>query len=154
MEIKRILFATDFSETSSKAVSCVAEMAKRYGAKLYIVHVIQDIEKVTAWYAPKVNMDELHRTMEARALKELEKYEKAFEGHKDFECQLLRGVPQQEILKFKRDNKIDLVILGTTGSTTDKIMKESRRPVLIVAPRAEITESKDPRLCSGGEIRL
>ena len=154
MEIKRILFATDFSATASKAVPYVADMTKRYGAKLYIVHVIQDIEKITEWYAPKVNMDELHKTMEAKALKELERYAKEFGGYQDLEYRLLKGVPHEEILKFKRDNKIDLIILGTTGSIADKIMKESRRPVLIVAPREEMTESMDPRLCSGGEIRL
>jgi nucleotide-binding universal stress UspA family protein len=154
MEIKRILFATDFSAMTSRVVPYVADMARRYSAKLYVVHVIQDIEKITEWYAPKVNMDELHKTMEAKASKELEKYVKEFGDYKDLENRLLKGIPHEEILKFKRDNRIDLIVLGTTGSITDKIMKESRRPVLVVAPREEMAESKDPRLCSGGEIRL
>ncbi len=154
MEIKRILFAADFSAMTSKTIPYAADITNRYGAKLYIVHVIQDIEKITKWYAPKVNMDELHKTMEAKASKELERYVKEFGGYKDVEYRLLKGTPHEEILKFKRDNNIDLIILGTTGSIADKILKESRRPVLIVAPREELTESMDPRLCSDGEIRL
>lgn len=154
MEIKRILFATDFSEGTSKAVPYVADITKRYGAKLYIVHVIQDIGKITGWYAPKVNMDELHKTMEAKALKELERCVRELGDYKDVEYRLLKGAPHEEILKFKRDNKIDMIILSTSGSIADKIMKESRRPVIIVAPREETPESMDPKLCSSGEIRL
>ena len=154
MEIKRILFATDFSKRTAKAIPLAGELTKRFGAKLYIVHVIQDIEKITKWYAPKVNMDEIHKTMEAKALIELERCVKECEGCKDVEFRLLKGVPHEEILTFKRANSIDMIILGTSGSTADKIMKESRRPVLIVGSREELTESMDPRLCSGGEIRL
>ncbi|HAM52080.1 MAG TPA: hypothetical protein DCP92_15845 [Nitrospiraceae bacterium] len=155
MGIKKILFATNFSERTAKVVQHVADMTKRYGAKLYIVHVMQDIEKITEWYAPKVNMDELHKTMEAKALNELEKYVKGFGGYKDIEYRLLKGVPHEEILKFKRDNDIDMIILGTSGSVTNKIMKESQSPVLIIEPREETPESMSPKLCSGGtEIRL
>ena len=132
----------------------VVDMTNRYGAKLYIVHVIHDIEKITGWYAPKVNIDDLHRTMEARASTELERYAREFTECKDVEYRLLKGIPYEEILKFKRDNNIDLIILGTTGSIADKIMKESRCPIFIVTPQEEIPESMDPKLCSGGEIRL
>ena len=36
MEIKRILFATDFSEGSSNALSYAVDIAKQYGAKLFL----------------------------------------------------------------------------------------------------------------------
>lgn len=48
-----------------------------------------------------------------------------------------------------------MIILGTSGSIADKIMKESRRPVLIVAPREEMPESMSAKLSSESEeIRL
>jgi len=50
MEIKSILFPTDFSEGSSQALQYAVDMTKRYGAKLYVVHVIYDIAKATGWY--------------------------------------------------------------------------------------------------------
>ncbi|HXX58899.1 MAG TPA: universal stress protein [Thermodesulfovibrionales bacterium] len=155
MEIKKILFAADFPGKTVKAVSFAADLAKRYGARLYIVHVVQDLEKMTEWYAPRVNMDELHRTMESKALRELERCVKESGGHGDIEYRLLKGSPHAEILKFKRDNDIEMIVLGTSGGVADKIIKESRRPVLIVEPREEKPESMSARLCSGGtEIRL
>ena len=67
MEIKNILFATDFSAASRKAAPYAADLAKRYAATLYILHVIQDIEKITEWYAPKVSLSELHKVMEEKS---------------------------------------------------------------------------------------
>ncbi|MGD1076183.1 MAG: universal stress protein [Thermodesulfovibrionales bacterium] len=156
MEIKRILFATDFSEPAARAIPYAADMAKRYGARLYIVHVIQDVEKITKWYAPKVNMEELHKAMESKALSELERCgAHELSGYKDVEYQLLKGTPAEEILKFKMQNNIDLIILGTDGGTASKVVRKSRRPVLIVSPQEEIPESMSAKLCSGGtEIRL
>ncbi|MGD0887223.1 MAG: universal stress protein [Thermodesulfovibrionales bacterium] len=156
MEIKRILFATDFSERTATAISYAADMAKRYGAKLYIVHVVQDVEKITKWYAPKVNMEELHKAMKSKALSELQQCgSRELSGYKDVEYQLLMGTPDEEILKFKIQNHIDLIILGTDGGTASKVMRKSRRPVLIVSPQEEIPESTSAKLCSGGtEIRL
>lgn len=95
-------------------------------------------------------MDELHKAMEAKAAKELERCcAEELRGYKDVEYRLLKGVPPEEILKFKRDNNIDMIILGTSGSIA------ARRPVLIMAPREEMLESMSPKLSSEGkEIRL
>jgi len=43
MEIRKILFAADFSEGSSSSLPYAVDFAKRYGAKLYLVHVLFDI---------------------------------------------------------------------------------------------------------------
>ncbi len=167
MDIKKILFATDFSEGAAHAIPYAVDMAKRYGAKLTIVHVLQDIEKITAWYAPKVNMDELHRTMEAKAKKELEHCcAGELKGYQDVEYRLLKGIAHEELLKFQRDNNIELIVIGTHsrktlgkgavfGSTADRVVKHARCPVLTVMPAdEEMPESKNAKLCSSGEIRL
>ena len=97
MEITKILFATDFLEGSANAIPYVADLAKRYGAKLFIVHVIQDVEKITEWYAPKVNMDELHKAMEAKAAKELERCcAEELGGYKDVKYRLLKEYPRRD----------------------------------------------------------
>lgn len=38
--LKNILFATDFEVSASRALSFAVALAKRYGAKLYAVHII------------------------------------------------------------------------------------------------------------------
>lgn len=69
MDIKRILFPTDFSEGSDNALPYAVDMAKHYGAKLYVLHVMHDIAQATGWYVPHVSMDELYKDIEAGAKK-------------------------------------------------------------------------------------
>jgi nucleotide-binding universal stress UspA family protein len=167
MEIKKIVFATDFSAGSNYTAPYAAEMARKHGAKLYVIHVIQDMGKMTAWYAPKVNMKELEKTMEEKSKQELQLCCTAgFGDFKDVEYRLLKGVPYEQILKFQQENKADLIVIGTIGghntgkenafgSTADRVVKSARCPVLTVSlPAKETAESTDPRLCSAGEIRL
>ncbi len=143
MEIKRILFPTDFSEGSADAIPFVVDMTKHYGAKLYILHVMHDIAKATGWYVPHMNMDELYRDMEASARKELERCcLEELRLYKDIERVVLQGVSHEEILKFANSHDIDLIIIGTHsrkglekvlfGSTADKVVKNARCPVLTV----------------------
>ena len=167
MEIKKIVFATDFSAGSNYTAPYAAEMARKFGAKLYVIHVIQEMGEMTAWYAPKVNMNELQKTMEEKSRQELQICcTEGFGDFKNVEYRLLKGAPYEQILKFQQDNKADLIVIGTIGghntgkknafgSTADRVVKNARCPVLTVSlPAKEAAESMDPRLCSAGEIRL
>ena len=166
MEIKKILLATDFLSGAAHATPYAADLAGRYGAKLYVVHVIQDVAKLTEWYAPRVNLSELKKSMEEKSKQELQQCcTLGLGGYKNVEYRLLTGVPHEEILKFQQDNKIDLIVIGANsrkaagakevfGSTADRVVKFATCPVLTVMPTGEIPESKDPKLCSDGEIRF
>lgn len=143
MEIKRILFATDFSEGSSSALPHAVDMARKYGSKLYLVHVIFDVAKTTGWYVPHVSMDEIYRDMEKSAKTELEKmFINEMRGFKDIEHVILKGIPYEEIIRFAGDNSIDLIVLGTHGrkgidrmlfgSTAEQIVRNAPCPVLSV----------------------
>ncbi len=41
-DIKRILYATDLSENARHAFGYAASLANRYGAKIIVLHVIED----------------------------------------------------------------------------------------------------------------
>jgi nucleotide-binding universal stress UspA family protein len=143
MEIKRILFPTDISEGSTYAIPYVADLTRHYGAKLYIVHVVYDVARVTGWYVPHINMDELYKDIEVNARKEIETCcIEELRGYKDIEYHIIKGVPHEEILKFAEDNSIDLIIMGTHsrkgfdrvifGSTAERVVRNSACPVLTV----------------------
>jgi len=143
MEIKRILFPTDFSEGSSNALQYAIDMTKRYGAKLYLIHVIYDIAKATGWYVPHTSMDEMYKDIEKGAEKELGRYGlEELRGLKGIEKSVLKGVPHDVIVKFANDNKIDLIVMGTHGrkgvgrllfgSTASQVVRYSPCPVLTV----------------------
>lgn len=143
MNVKKILFPTDFSEGSNNALPYAADMARHYGAKLYLFHVIQDIAEATGWYVPHVSLDELYKDMEKNAAKEMDRYGvEEFRGLKDIERIVVKGTPYKEILKFAGENKADLIVIGTHGrkgidrvifgSTAEKVVRDAPCPVLSV----------------------
>src|SRR4030042_3575972 len=74
MEIKSILFPTDFSEGSSQALQYAVDLTTKYGARLYVVHVVYDLAKVTGWYVPHRSVDEMYKDIQEGAKKELERF--------------------------------------------------------------------------------
>ncbi len=143
MEIKKILFATDFSEGSSHALPYAVDLAKRYGAKLYFVHVIYDVTKTAGWYVPHASLDEIYRDIEKSARAELEKsFVEEMRGFKELEYAVLKGTPYEEIAKFAGEKKVDLIVLGTHGrrgidrvlfgSTAEQVVRNAPCPVLSV----------------------
>ncbi|MCX8031586.1 MAG: universal stress protein [Thermodesulfovibrionales bacterium] len=143
MQIKKILFPTDFSEGAKHAIPYAVDMAKSYGAKLYLLHVIYDIATASGLHVPHSSIDQMYAELESTAKKELERFGfKEREDLKDVEYVIKRGVPYEEILKFAKDNSIDLIIMGTHGrtgldrvlfgSTAERVVRNSTCPVLTV----------------------
>jgi len=143
MEIKSILFPTDFSEGSSQALKYAVDLANRYGAKLHLIHVIYDITRATGWYVPHRSVEEMYKELEQGAKKELERFGvEELSGVKNIERSVHMGVPHEEIIKFAKENKIDLIIIGTHGrkgidrilfgSTAAQVVRFAPCPVLTV----------------------
>ncbi len=143
MEIKGILFPTDFSEGSAQALQYAVEFAKKYGAKLYILHVIYDMAKGSGLYVPHVSMDQLYKDIQEGAKKELDNFGvELLDGMKNVERVVMTGVPHHEIVEFANKNKIDMIIIGTHGrtgidrilfgSTASQVVHNSPCPVLTV----------------------
>ncbi len=143
MEIKRILFPTDFSDGALNALPYALDMAKSYGAKLYLLHVIYDIATASGLHIPHISVDEMYKELDASARKELEKF--GLEQRrvlKDVEHTVIRGVPYEEILKFAQEKNIDLIVMGTHGrkgidrvlfgSTAERVVRNASCPVLTV----------------------
>jgi nucleotide-binding universal stress UspA family protein len=143
MEIKSILFPTDFSEGSAQALQYAVDIAKRYGARLYLLHVIYDVVKGAGWYVPHISMDQMYKDIEEGAKKELERFgNEQISTLKDVERSVRKGVPHEEIINFAQKNKIDIIIMGTHGrkgidrilfgSTAAQVVRYAPCPVLTV----------------------
>ncbi len=143
MEIKRILFPTDFSEGALNALPYAIDLAKSYGAKLHLLHVVYDIATASGLHVPHVSVDEMYKELDASAQKELEKFgATAKKDIKDVEYTVIRGIPYEEILKFAKEKNIDLIIIGTHGrkgfdrvlfgSTAERVVRNASCPVLTV----------------------
>ena len=143
MEIKSILFPTDFSEGSSQGLQYAVDLSQKYGAKLYLLHVLYDITRATGWYVPHRSVDEMYKEIQQGAVKELDKFGiEELSSVKNIERIVETGVPHEQIIDFAKRKKIDLIIIGTHGrkgidrilfgSTAAQVVRFAPCPVLTV----------------------
>ena len=152
IESKNILFTTDFSPAADSALPYATEFAKRFGAKLYALHVrppaINPMTQPATWPVLEENAKE-------EADRERQRLLKSFPGIQP-EVLVEEG-DFWEILESTIDkHKIDLIVLGTRGrlgarkffmgSTAEKIFRDVPCAVLTVGP---FSHAELPR---GGEV--
>jgi len=143
MQIKTILFPTDFSQGARAAMDHAISLAKDYNAKLILLYVIQDIS-IAEWYIPStLSVTDLVEDMQRSARNEMEKWGTEVSAKvKDVDKMVVRGVPFVEIIKTAKDKNADLIVIGTHGrtgidhmlfgSTAEKVVRKSPCPVLTV----------------------
>ena len=143
MQIKTILFPTDFSNGARAAMDYALSLAQDYKAKLLLLYVIQDIS-IAEWYIPStLSVADLVEDMQKSAWKEMDKWAaEATSRVKDVEKLVERGVPFVEIIRIAREKNADMIIIGTHGrtgidhmlfgSTAEKVVRKAPCPVLTV----------------------
>ena len=148
MEIKKILWPTDFSSRSEKALAQVISLAEKYTAEVHVLYVIEDLAHHAEWYGA---FEESHirkisdfsmRTAQEKLNRICEKY---LDGCPMYIRHVAMGDPATEILKLIEAEGIDLVIMTTRGakgqfpfgSVTEKIVRNSAVPVVSVPVGAE-----------------
>ncbi|MDA8424080.1 MAG: universal stress protein [Nitrospiraceae bacterium] len=143
MQIKTILFPTDFSNGARAAMDHAISLAKDYQAKLILLYVIQDIS-VAEWYIPSsLSAADLVEDMQKSAQNEMDKWgEEVAPKVKNVEKMVVRGVPFVEIIRTAKEKNADLIVIGTHGrtgidhmlfgSTAEKVVRKAACPVLTV----------------------
>ncbi len=143
MQIKTILFPTDFSNGARAAMDHAISLAKDYQAKLILLYVIQDIS-IAEWYIPStISAGELVEDMQKSAWQEMDKwFAEVSKQVKDVEKMVVRGVPFVEIIQTAKERNADLIVIGTHGrtgidhmlfgSTAEKVVRKAACPVLTV----------------------
>ncbi|GMR05107.1 MAG: universal stress protein [Thermodesulfobacteriota bacterium] len=144
---KSILFPIDFSETSERAAPYAVSLARRYNAKLYVLHVVDVTDAAAGYYVSPISSEELEKE-EAKGDKEMLRRFCARVccgcEDEDMEAMVLSGVPHEVILKVVKEKDIDLIVMGASfpggvdrlffGSTAEKVMKGSSVPLFIIPP--------------------
>lgn len=163
MNIKRILFPTDFSEYSSAALDYASSMAGDNGALLYIAHVdesaglsVPTIPTVEAGYFYTAPWDNDRRKVRDRLSKVTPTLANVV-----YEHHYLTGSPLNEILKFAERHGVDLIVMGShgwtrfsrllMGSVAEGVMRRANCPVLIVKQPAKISEDVSSSVLAGAQ---
>jgi nucleotide-binding universal stress UspA family protein len=145
---KKVLFCTDFSENADQAFDYAFGVAKRDDGILYLLHVMpgNSNENYLNLYISEKNLDKMKTNMK----KDLEKlfadrYLSQIKDKSKVRVVTLSGREDEEILKFVRKEKIDLITIGTHGrmgiqhavfgSVAEKIIRRSPVPVFIIPRR-------------------
>lgn len=153
MNVKTILFPTDFSESSEGALRFASSLAAESGATLFIVHVAEDSSAYVSGYAGFAYVPELAEKVaeENRALLD---QVKPTVPHVEFQHRYLNGSAAREILAFADRENVDLIVLGSHGRTgvsrllmgsiAESVVRGAKCPVLTVKhPAPESTESSE-----------
>jgi nucleotide-binding universal stress UspA family protein len=143
IELKRILYATDFSEASSAALPVVAAIAHRYGSRVFAAHVWTP--SPYPMVAPQV-VSVLDRKQERETKDELDKllHTPLFKGM-EVEAVVCRGDVGGQLERVVKQQNISLVVAGThgrtgfkhrvLGSVAEELVRGLSCPVLTVGPR-------------------
>ena len=148
MEVSRVLWPTDFSSSSEKALPYVTDLTQKYGAEIHVLYVIEDIAHHDSWYGDfdKTHVDKLMEWADKSAKKRLDQVcEKYLDSCPLYIKHIAVGDPAREILKLIDKEKVDLVVMASHGSrgdfrfgsVTEKVLKNSPVPVTTIPIEAE-----------------
>jgi nucleotide-binding universal stress UspA family protein len=148
MEVKRVLWPTDFSSSAEKALPFVTDLTQKYGAEIHVLYVIEDIAHHESWYGEfdKTHMDKLMEWADKSARKRLDQVcQKYLNSCPLYIKHIAVGDPAQEILKLINEEKVDLVVMASHGaqgnfrfgSVTEKVLKNSPVPVTTIPVETE-----------------
>jgi len=143
MNVRKILWPTDFSAYSQAALAQVKSLTEKYGAEVHVLYVIEDIAHHPPWYGEfgNANVDRLMEWAKETASRRLNQIcEKYLEGCPLYFKHVAVGDPAGEILEFIGREGIDLVVMPTRGekgkfffgSVAEKVVKNAKVPVVTV----------------------
>jgi nucleotide-binding universal stress UspA family protein len=139
--IRRIVYATDYSDSAKTGLHYAADLARNLGADLIVMHVMDRLE---LWGSelighPPSDITKVHE-IAAEKVRQLVRAEPAA----DINTQtiVIEGTPHREIVRFAEDTKADLLVLNVQsksvleramlGATAERVIRSAGVPVLSI----------------------
>ncbi|MDD2218934.1 MAG: universal stress protein [Desulfoplanes sp.] len=146
-QIKTILCAVDFSEHSAAVADYSKTMAKALGASVKVLYVAPSLTQYVGFHVPPTSIESFVGEIVSGAEKTMDAFlEERFGEECKAEGAVVTGYAAEEILDFAKENKVDMIIMGTHGrkgidrilfgSVAEKIVQTSSVPVLTIRPLA------------------
>jgi nucleotide-binding universal stress UspA family protein len=147
--VKKIAFCTDFSDNSDQAFEQALDLARKYHAQLFLVHVVPPLvfpSPVMEEFISEQASLQFYKDAVRWATEQIENnYVQKMGETKNAVIRVLSGHPASEILNFIEQENIDLVVMGThglaglahffLGSTAEKVVRRASCSVLTVHPK-------------------
>ena len=155
MNMKRILVPVDFSKEAECAAKVAASIARKTGAEIYLLHMLE---------LPVATIDPAEMTSVSSEPQTIYFMKMAREKFKKFEqLPFFRGIKVVENIQFhhafagiieeSKRQKIDLIVMGSQGasglkemfigSNTEKVVRRSEVPVLVIKQGTDTFKVED-----------
>lgn len=142
---KKILIATDGSESGRQAISAGMEIARLSQGKAYALYVIDNTDLLQGKEGQKwkMLMEEQFKSFGLELTATVE--EAAKTAGIEVEFITLEGNPAEKILNFAEKQDIDMIVVGSLGKTvterfllgsvSERVVRNAKVPVLVVHGR-------------------
>jgi len=119
--LRKILVPTDSSAHAQKAIDFACDLALKYGATLYVMHVVSETD-VPGWVQEYIEAEGIKEPPQSVYLEKIgqriiELAEKQIKGKgvEHFESMVELGNPAEKITKFAKENDVDMIVMGSRG---------------------------------------
>jgi len=148
--INTILYATDLSPEVEPALSMVKSLADKYQAEVIFLNVVEPIDPSLYAWGQMDSWSEIEKTTRNRSQMTLEQQASHFFDENSLvdssalrpSVKVISGHVAKSILDCSDDINADLIVMGSNGhgaiselllgSVADKVVRLSKRPVLLV----------------------
>jgi len=158
LPFKKILWPTDFSEASFRALIAARELADHFSAELLMLHVVVPVPRMplpgstssSNEPSSSFNVNEYKKELEKYGREALEELVRNEVGTGiSVRTVILHGQAPEQIAAYATKENVDLIVIATNGltglkrfvlgSVTDKVMKIAPCPVLL----ADVDKQRD-----------
>jgi len=155
-KVNKILYASDIEKGSRPALRAAVNLCGRYQSEITYLHVIEPISSAIKSrindLIEEADLDELYNQSLVNLMHKIEKRVDDFLSSEVQQSDVLKmtkiksrieeGIAWKTIVKVANEMDADLIVMGTrtsssagqffTGSTANKVMLNSKRPLLII----------------------
>jgi universal stress protein A len=151
-----VLVATDFGETSDAALIYGRNLARTFGARLYVLHVAEDVSATAGQELFAGDLSALRADVVQTATTEL------YASLSDNDLTMLQATPvvrlssnpANAIIEYAKEIHVDIIVVGThgrgpmshllMGSVAEHVVRHAPCPVLVVRPNEHEFVVPDP----------
>lgn len=148
--INHILVVSRMTTSDIAAINFGVSQAKKYDAKLSVIHVIHDPFSVQGWNLP---LPTLHKDYENHLKKKKEQLNEIIDNEirngMNIDVLMPEGDPTDEVLKAVKERNIDLLIMigHEEGHLEHFLFGRSNQKLLMKLPCPILLVKKEPEAC-------
>ncbi len=152
--MKKILVPCDFSNTAIQAFQFACEIAKASKGEIFLVNVVEFPVLHSSLIVPiKAYENAFLKEIKNKAIRNFEKIKERWGGKIKINFSVEQGSVASSVARFTSKKKIDLIVMGTHGSSgfreyaigsnTEKIVRTSEVPVIAIKKTVKLSQLKE-----------